>query len=114
MVIIRKDFRVLAVGGLMFKRINSMDKQTVTITIEDREAVVPASDTVGAAMLAAGFEYTRTTAVSGVHRAPYCMMGACFECLVEIDGIPNQQACQTQVREGMVVNLQKGARGIDP
>ena len=97
----------------MFKRINSMDEQTVTITIEDRKIKVPASDSVGAAMLAAGFEYTRTTAVSGAHRAPYCMMGACFDCLVEIDGIPNQQACQTQVREGMVVNLQKDDRGID-
>ena len=96
----------------MFKRINGMDEQTVTVTIEDQETVVSASETVGAAMLAAGFEYTRTSAVSGVHRAPYCMMGACFECLVEIDGIPNQQACQTQVREGMVVNLQKGDRGI--
>jgi predicted molibdopterin-dependent oxidoreductase YjgC len=51
--------------------------------------------------------------VSGTHRAPYCMMGACFDCLVEIDGIPNQQACQTLVREGMRVNLQKGARDID-
>ena len=96
----------------MFKRINGMDEQTVTITIEDQEVVVSAGETVGAAMLAAGFEYTRTSALSGVHRAPYCMMGACFECLVEIDGIPNQQACQTQVREGMVVNLQKGDRGI--
>ena len=96
----------------MFKRINRMDEQTVTIIIENQETVVSVTDTVGAAMLAAGFEYTRTTAQSGVHRSPYCMMGACFECLVEIDGIPNQQACQTQVREGMVVNLQKGDRGI--
>ena len=96
----------------MFKRIIGINDQTVTITIEGQELDVPESDTVGAAMLAAGFEYTRTTAVSGIHRAPYCMMGACFECLVEIDGIPNQQACQTQVREGMVVNFQKGAGSI--
>lgn len=97
----------------MFKRIESINEQTVTITIESRKVVVPASDTVGAAILAAGFDYTRTTAISGDRRAPYCMMGACFECLVEIDGIPNQQACQTPVSEGMVVNIQKGARGID-
>jgi NADH dehydrogenase/NADH:ubiquinone oxidoreductase subunit G len=41
------------------------------------------------------------------------MMGVCFECLVEIDGIPNQQACMTPVKEGMQVRLQKGARGVD-
>ena len=97
----------------MFKRIIDTEETTVTITIEGQKLVVPAGDTVGAAILAAGFKYTRTTAVSGVHRAPYCMMGACFDCLVEIDGIPNQQACQTQVREGMMIKLQKGARDID-
>jgi hypothetical protein len=37
MVIIRKDFRVLGAGGIMFKRINSMNEQTVTITIEDAD-----------------------------------------------------------------------------
>ena len=36
-------------------------------------------------------------------RAPFCMMGVCFECLVEIDGAPGAQACLTCVRDGMVV-----------
>jgi predicted molibdopterin-dependent oxidoreductase YjgC len=96
----------------MFKRLHDTAEDTVTILIEDRRIQVPASDSVAAAMMAAGIEYARTTPASGSRRAPYCMMGACFECLVEIDGIPNQQACQTQVREGMNVKLQKGARDI--
>ena len=87
--------------------------ETVKILIEGKEITVPLGETVAAAMLAGGFEYARITPVSGTHRAPYCMMGACFDCLVEIDGIPNQQACQTLVREGMCVNIQKGARDID-
>jgi NADH dehydrogenase/NADH:ubiquinone oxidoreductase subunit G len=41
------------------------------------------------------------------------MMGVCFECLVEIDGVPNQQACMTPVRSGMRIKLQKGNRGLD-
>lgn len=41
------------------------------------------------------------------------MMGVCFECLVEIDGIPNRQACMIPVREGMVVRRQKGAIGVE-
>ena len=99
----------------MFRRIHDIDTgtETVKIRIEGKEITVPIGETVAAAMLTAGFEYARTTVVSGTHRAPYCMMGACFDCLVEIDGIPNQQACQTLVREGMRVNLQKGARDID-
>lgn len=101
----------------MFRRILDTDidtgSETVTITIEGKAITAPIGETVAAAMLAAGVEYARTTPVSGAHRAPYCMMGACFDCLVEIDGIPNQQACQTMVREGMCIKLQRGARDID-
>jgi predicted molibdopterin-dependent oxidoreductase YjgC len=97
----------------MFKRLHDIDEDRVTITIEDQQLEVSTGDTVAAAMLTAGIEYARTTPISGAHRAPYCLMGACFECLVEIDSVPNQQACQTQVREGMTVKLQQGARDIE-
>jgi predicted molibdopterin-dependent oxidoreductase YjgC len=96
----------------MFKRLHDIDEPTVTITIEDRQFKVAASDNVAAAMLCAGIVVARTTAVSGAHRGPYCMMGICFECLVEIDGVPNQQACQTQVRDGMNITVQRGLRDI--
>ncbi len=36
------------------------------------------------------------------------MMGACFDCLVEIDGTPNRQACQVRVVEGMAIRRQDG------
>lgn len=96
----------------MFKRLRDKDEPTVTITIEDRQFKVPASDNVAAAMLAEGIIFTRITPGRGEHRGPYCMMGTCFECLVEIDGVPNQQACQTQVKEGMKVVVQRGLREI--
>ena len=96
----------------MFKRLHDTNEPTVTITIEDRPIKVPASDNVAAAMLAAGIMVTRTTPGSGAHRGPYCMMGTCFECLVEIDDVPNRQACQTQVRDGMNVIVQRGLRDL--
>ena len=34
-------------------------------------------------------------------------MGVCFECLVEIDGRPNQQACQAIIRDGMQIRRQQ-------
>ena len=40
------------------------------------------------------------------------MMGVCFECLVQIDGQPNRQACLVTVREGMQVRTQEGARAL--
>jgi NADH dehydrogenase/NADH:ubiquinone oxidoreductase subunit G len=41
------------------------------------------------------------------------MMGVCFDCLVEIDGVPNQQACLTAVREGMVIRWQDGKAALE-
>lgn len=55
---------------------------------------------LAAALLAAGVQVFRHSPVSGAPRAPYCMMGACFECLVEIDGVV-RQACMLDVKEGL-------------
>ena len=41
------------------------------------------------------------------------MMGVCFECLVEIDGVPNRQSCLIPVREGMTVRSQEGRAKLD-
>lgn len=95
----------------MFKRVKTAipASQTVTLTIEDVETVTSQEDTVAAAMLAAGFTHNRITPVKGKQRGPYCLMGICFDCLVEIDGVPNQRACQTLVQEGMRVKVQAKA-----
>lgn len=42
------------------------------------------------------------------------MMGVCFDCLAEIDGVPNRQACMIEARTGMRIRRQIGARQIDP
>jgi sarcosine oxidase subunit alpha len=84
----------------------------VFISIDGRRIETRTGDTVAAAMLAAGVDYCRTTPVSGAPRAPYCMMGVCFDCLVTIDGVGNRQACLVQVRDGMEVELQQGKREL--
>ena len=38
------------------------------------------------------------------------MMGVCFECLVEIDGVGHQQACLVPVRGGMSIKREKSKR----
>ena len=98
----------------MFKRIVPIDGETVTLKVEDQPVTVPAGDSVAAAVYAAGFNHFRESPISNRPRAPYCMMGVCFECLVEIDGSPNHQACMTMVRDGMSIRIQKGLRGVEP
>ena len=94
----------------MFARLPDTATKTVSLTIEGKRVEARPGDTVAAAMLAAGFEHCRTTPISGAPRAPYCMMGVCFECLVTIDGVGNRQGCLVAVREGMRVELQRGKR----
>ena len=72
----------------------------------DGEAVIAFDgDNLAVALLRAGKVEFRTAAKNDP-RGPYCMMGICFECLVEIDGRPNQQACQIAVRDGMIIQRQ--------
>ncbi len=95
-------------------RIDSNDTvSTVTIEFEGEPLLARPGETVAAALLAQNQWTFRTTPVSGAARGPFCMMGICFDCLVEIDGVANRQACMTVVRNGMRVKRQQGAGDID-
>ncbi len=95
-----------------FARLPDRPAVPVTIYFEDRPVVACEGDTVAAALLAAGHDMTRTTAVSGAERGPFCMMGICFDCLLEIDGEANRQGCMVDVRDGMRVRAMSGARQL--
>ena len=95
----------------MFRRLGDMGA-TLTLKVDGKEIRARLGDTVAAALLAAGIERCRTTPVSGAPRAPYCLMGVCFDCLVSIDGIGSRQACLTPVRDGMRVETQPGKREV--
>lgn len=95
-----------------FARLPDRSCETVTIHFNGDPVTACKGDTVAAALIAAGHTVTRTTPVSEAGRGPYCMMGACFECQVEIDGEPNRQGCMVVVRDGMQVNAMSGARRI--
>lgn len=81
----------------------------VPLTIDGAPFVAREGDSVAAALLAAGVTVFRTTDLSGAARGPYCLMGTCFECAVEIDGAPNRRACMTPVAPGMRVVVPRGA-----
>lgn len=69
---------------------------------------LPADATLAAGLLAVGVRRFRSSPVGGEPRSPYCMMGVCFECLLEVDGVPSQQSCLVQVRGGMRVRTMEG------
>ena len=80
----------------------------VQFYLDDLPVMAPAGVTLAAALLA----HSRQTA-QGAPRTAFCMMGICFDCLVNVNGTPNTQACMTPVREGMVVRRQLGLRSLN-
>lgn len=95
-----------------FRRLDESGAAPITLVFEGAALTARPGDSVAAALFAAGYFSGRDTLVSGAPRGPFCMMGACFECLVEIDGEPNRQACMTAAAEGMKVRRMRGARGL--
>ena len=93
---------------------DAQPEATIQIWFNDQPLNVPGGRSVAAALLAVGVQRFRATPVSGAPRAPYCMMGACFECLVEIDGMPSRQSCLVTVQDGMRIHSQEGARDLPP
>ena len=63
---------------------------------------------VGAALIAAGVTSVRRTRRQGRPRGLFCGIGVCFDCLLRIDGAPNQRACLVAAGPDMVVQTQDG------
>jgi predicted molibdopterin-dependent oxidoreductase YjgC len=96
----------------MFRRLPDASGQPVRLTVDGKSIEARAGDNVAAALIAAGINSCRTTPISGAQRAPYCMMGVCFDCLVTVDGVGNRQGCMVSVADGMAVATQRGKREL--
>ena len=81
----------------------------IVIELDGVQETVPADVSVAAALLYLDKIPLRHSAVNAAPRAPFCMMGICFECLIEVDGVANQRACQLQVQAGMRLRRQFSA-----
>jgi hypothetical protein len=64
--------------------------------------------TIAAALWAEQLVAWRTTRVDGKPRGVFCGIGVCFDCLVSVNGKPNQRACLTPVRAGDDIRTQRG------
>ena len=92
----------------MFTSLNSSQAKRVSVSFGGKQIHVLEGLSIAAALLEAGVSHFRDTPVSASARAPFCMMGACFDCVLIIDGMPNQQSCMIQIHEGMVLERQPG------
>lgn len=81
---------------------------SITFTFDGKLISAIPGQTVGSAILEAGERTMRLTRFENKPRGIFCGIGICFDCLVVIDGTPNQRACLIEVRDGMSVNTQLG------
>lgn len=96
----------------MFARLPDDSAAEVALTIDGVPFVARQGDSVAAAMLASGRLAFRASVVSGSRRGPWCLMGACFDCVVTIDGAPGRRACLATVAPGM--RIETGMRERSP
>jgi len=88
------------------------ERGSIAFVFEGRKIFAREGDSIATALLAAGETITRTTPVTHAPRGPFCMMGACFDCLAEVDGVGGVQTCLVPARAGMRVARQDGARAL--
>jgi sarcosine oxidase subunit alpha len=77
----------------------------VTIFVNGRKCPAYLGESVHAALFAAGYRGLRKTSKHHQARGLFCGMGVCYDCLVTINGIPNQRACMTLVQDCMEINF---------
>ncbi|NMK49834.1 (2Fe-2S)-binding protein [Achromobacter sp. Bel] len=98
----------------MFRKLHESGAPALTLTIDGQSVAAEPGETVAAVLLRQQTPATRTTPVHESPRAPYCMMGVCFDCLAIVDGVASTQTCLVTVRDGMRVERQFGRRSVLP
>lgn len=82
------------------------DSDVVEIDFDRRVIKARKGESLLAALIASG-EYRLRETRDGQFRGPFCGMGVCQECLVEVDGAPARRACMTKVDRAMTVRRQR-------
>jgi sarcosine oxidase subunit alpha len=87
-------------------RIRSISRGAeIKILINGRPHLAFEGESVHSALLAAGYRVLRKTKKMDQPRGIFCGMGVCYDCLVTINGEPNQRACMTMVDNGMEIQV---------
>jgi len=94
----------------MFRKRQPVTQDRVTVTVDGIEIEAEVGEPAAAVLLRSESLRAGTHPVSGRPRAPYCMMGVCFDCVAIVDGVASTQTCLTPVRNGMHISRQHGPR----
>lgn len=91
-----------------FVRVGETARPTVTIHVDGEPVSAFAGDTLLTALLISGHKL-RDSEFGDGPRAGFCLMGACQDCWVLLEGCGRRRACTTFVFEGLSVRRTPGA-----
>lgn len=86
---------------MRFRPLEPQEPDAVEFEFDGQRIRAPRGITVAAALLRNGHVACRMTPAGAAPRGPHCMMGVCFECIVEVEGRGARQACMLQVAPGL-------------
>lgn len=78
-----------------------MTVSAITLTIDGETVTCPDGTALSHLLTGRGAALRRSPR-QGAPRGMYCGMGLCFECAVQVDGLP-RRACMLRAADGMVV-----------
>ncbi|MET3982611.1 (2Fe-2S)-binding protein [Streptomyces sp. PvR034] len=84
-----------------------------TVEFDGRTLPAQSGQSIAAVLWAAGILAWRTTREGGAPRGAFCGIGSCYDCLVTVNGHPNQRACLVPARPGDTVTTQEGTGRAD-
>ncbi|WP_410672329.1 (2Fe-2S)-binding protein [Amycolatopsis sp. cmx-4-68] len=82
-----------------------MSDRPIGISVDGEPVAGIAGQSVAGVLLAAGRISWRTTR-SGASRGVFCGIGACFDCLVTVNGVPDVRACRRRAADGDEIRTQ--------
>ena len=80
----------------------------VTFTFDGNPMSAYDNETIAVALHSAGVRILSHSNIKNRPRGFYCAIGNCSSCMMVVDGEANVKTCTTLVRQGMVVESQKG------
>lgn len=108
-----RDSGAAAMKVFMFRKLKDPSENAVTVYVDGAPISAEVNENVATVLLRQPMVWSRTTPISETRRAPFCMMGVCFDCLALVDGAL-VQTCLAPVRDGMHVERQLGRRKVAP
>ena len=88
--------------------------EKVTFYFNDQPVEGYPSETIAAALHAAGIRVLSHSPELDRPRGLFCAIGNCSSCRMTVDGEPNIRICVTKVKEGMRVEEQSGKGVVRP